>query len=70
MIRGHLTQILIFIVCLLFSAGSVLAQNKSAGKPRAWDLGVPFDGTPGPLNAITDVKGVEVGQVTLIAGEG
>ena len=70
MIRGHLTQILIFIVCLLFSAGSVLAQNKSAGKPRARDLGVPFDGTPGPLNAITDVKGVEVGQVTLIAGEG
>ena len=33
------------------------AQNK----PRARDLGVPFDGTPGPLNAITDVRGVEVG---------
>jgi D-aminopeptidase len=39
-------------------------------KPRARDLGVPFEGTPGPLNAITDVKGVEVGQVTLISGEG
>ena len=37
---------------------------------RARDLGVPFDGTPGPLNAITDVAGVEVGQVTLISGEG
>ena len=30
-------------------------------KPRARDLGVAFDGNPGPLNAITDVKGVEVG---------
>ena len=39
-------------------------------KPRARDLGVPFDGTPGPLNAITDVKGVEVGMTTLISGEG
>lgn len=39
-------------------------------KPRARDLGVPFDGTPGPLNAITDVKGVEVGQTTLISGSG
>ena len=39
-------------------------------KPRARDLGVPFDGTPGPLNAITDVAGVEVGHTTLISGEG
>jgi L-aminopeptidase/D-esterase-like protein len=39
-------------------------------KPRARDLGVPFDGTPGPLNAITDIKGVEVGETTLISGEG
>jgi L-aminopeptidase/D-esterase-like protein len=37
---------------------------------RARDLGVPFDGTPGPLDAITDVKGVEVGDTTLISGEG
>jgi L-aminopeptidase/D-esterase-like protein len=41
-----------------------------AAKPRARELGVPFEGTPGPLNAITDVAGVEVGHVTLIAGEG
>jgi D-aminopeptidase len=40
------------------------------GKPRARDLGVPFDGNPGPLNAITDVKGVEVGHTTLISGDG
>src|SRR4051794_13127073 len=37
---------------------------------RARDLGVPFDGTPGKLNAITDVAGVEVGYTTLISGEG
>jgi D-aminopeptidase len=39
-------------------------------KPRARDLGIPFDGTPGVLNAITDVKGVEVGHRTLISGDG
>jgi D-aminopeptidase len=37
---------------------------------RARDLGVPFDGTPGKLNSITDVPGVEVGYTTLISGEG
>jgi len=36
---------------------------------RARDLGVPFEGSPGPLNAITDVAGVEVGYSTLIRGE-
>lgn len=39
-------------------------------KPRARDLGVPFDGAPGRLNAITDVKGVEVGDTTLISADG
>ena len=39
-------------------------------KPRARDLGIPFDGTPGPYNAITDVAGVEVGLTTLISGKG
>jgi D-aminopeptidase len=38
--------------------------------PRARDLGIPFDGTPGPLNSITDVAGVTVGHTTLISGEG
>ncbi len=37
-------------------------------RPR--DLGIPFDGTPGPLNAITDVPGVEVGYTTLVRGDG
>ncbi len=39
-------------------------------KPRARELGVPFEGTPGSLNAITDVQGVAVGHTTLISGEG
>jgi D-aminopeptidase len=46
------------------------AVAQAQSKPRARDLGVPFDGNPGPLNAITDVKGVEVGHTTLISGEG
>jgi D-aminopeptidase len=41
-----------------------------AAAPRARDLGIPFDGTTGPLNAITDVAGVLVGQTTLISGSG
>src|SRR6187551_4028055 len=39
-------------------------------KPRARDIGIPFDGMPGKFNAITDVKGVEVGYSTIISGEG
>lgn len=46
---------LLLLICLTVAAS---AQTK----PRARDLGVPFDGTPGPNNAITDVKGVEVGH--------
>jgi L-aminopeptidase/D-esterase-like protein len=41
-----------------------------AQKPRARDIGIPFDGTPGKFNAITDVKGVEVGYSTIISGQG
>ncbi|MBZ5598189.1 MAG: P1 family peptidase [Acidobacteriia bacterium] len=55
----------LFSVVILF-----LSLAPAQTKPRARDLGVPFDGTPGPLNAITDVKGVEVGHTTLISGEG
>ena len=53
---------------LIGTAGVTTARAQSS--PRARDLGVPFDGKPGPLNAITDVKGVEVGQTTLISGSG
>jgi D-aminopeptidase len=40
------------------------------GRPRARGLAIPLTGRPGPLNAITDVPGVEVGEVTLIDGDG
>jgi D-aminopeptidase len=56
--------------------GSVLAATVlpalayAEGKPRARDLGVPFEGTPGPGNAITDVEGVEVGHSTIVKGDG
>ena len=46
------------------------ASPTLADGPRAREAGVPLDGKPGALNAITDVAGVEVGQVTLISGEG
>ena len=51
----------LFIVALLASPGFV-----DAAEPRARDLGIPFDGTPGELNAITDVPGVTVGHSTII----
>src|SRR5215210_330273 len=74
-LKGETMKILMAVVSLsamLFAAA--LMQTSTSGalqtKPRARDLGVLFDGTPGPFNAITDVKGVEVGHTTLIAGEG
>lgn len=48
----------------------VIAAGGAAAEPRARDLGVPFEGTPGPLNAITDVAGVEVGHETISRGSG
>lgn len=62
MMKKTLSVFLIFALFVL----SVGAQVK----PRARDLGVPFDGLTGQFNAITDVKGVEVGYTTLISGEG
>jgi L-aminopeptidase/D-esterase-like protein len=55
-------------VALLFP--TILVDGLSQTKTRARDLGIPFEGNPGPLNAITDVKGVAVGHTTLITGEG
>ncbi|MGA3091725.1 MAG: P1 family peptidase [Terriglobales bacterium] len=57
---------LAFLTAVLCATVLAPAQTKT----RARDLGVPFDGTPGPNNAITDVKGVEVGHTTLISGNG
>jgi len=67
----HLSLKLALLLCASMLSTSLLpGQDKPAAKPRARDLGVPFDGTPGPLNAITDVSGVTVGYTTLISGEG
>jgi D-aminopeptidase len=54
----------------LLPALLVCATVSAQSNPRARALGVPFDGASGPLDAITDVKGVEVGDTTLIRGEG
>jgi len=61
---------LAILLCSLSAISWAAAQATPPVKPRARDLGVPFDGTPGPLNAITDVSGVTVGHTTLISGEG
>ena len=53
-----------------FGPARAVAGGAGDATVRARDLGVPFDGTPGPLNAITDVAGVMVGHTTLISGEG
>jgi len=59
------------VLSALFMALLALpVRSLAQAKPRARDLGVPFDGTPGLYNAITDVKGVEVGHTTLISGSG
>ncbi|HEX7730784.1 MAG TPA: P1 family peptidase [Terracidiphilus sp.] len=58
-------------LCLLLFLATVpvLAQS-NPNSARARDLGVPFDGRPGKLDAITDVAGIEVGTQTLIEGDG
>jgi D-aminopeptidase len=60
------------ILLVVFAAFAAAADDgpTAATRPRARDLGIPFDGTPGPLNAITDVAGVLVGHATVIEGEG
>ena len=55
---------------LFIAALAALAPHVHAQKPRAQQLKVPIEGTSGPLGAITDVSGVEVGHVTLISGSG
>ncbi|AUD00449.1 DmpA family aminopeptidase [Spirosoma pollinicola] len=57
------TSILISLLLLIYA--SINAQ-----KPRARDIGIPFDGNTGKFNAITDVHGVTVGYSTIISGQG
>jgi D-aminopeptidase len=54
-------------ILLLAAGGHAAAQSRPE---RARDLGIPLDGSPGPLDAITDVAGVSVGHATIIRGEG
>jgi L-aminopeptidase/D-esterase-like protein len=68
--RFRILSCLAAIFCFVSVVCPVLAQQEARTNPRARNLGVPFDGTPGPLNAITDVAGVTVGHTTLISGEG
>ena len=56
-----------FLILLTLFVPAQFGQTK---KPRARELGIPFTGLPGTFNAITDVKGVEVGYTTLISGDG
>ena len=69
MIRPFSFRYLLILFCSSVIASFSFGQSNPA-KPRARDLGVPFDGAPGPLNAITDVSGVTVGHTTLISGDG
>jgi L-aminopeptidase/D-esterase-like protein len=63
---NEMKKILWVTLILLVNSGMALPQVK----PRARDLGIPFEGTPGRFNAITDVASVEVGQTTLVSGDG
>jgi D-aminopeptidase len=64
--QGGFRSFAAIVVVLFCAVGSSVAQ----ANPRARDLGIPFDGVTGKLNAITDIAGVEVGHTTLISGEG
>jgi len=57
-----------YSICLILLLGSIIFSFGQ--KPRARDIGIPFDGVTGKNNAITDVSGVEVGYSTIISGQG
>jgi D-aminopeptidase len=61
-------KLLVFVLCGFHTVAAL--AYVTTGTIRARALGIPFEGTPGELNAITDVHGVEVGETTLIEGEG
>ena len=67
--RTH-QSILFLLMAAMPLATSAQTPPPSEESVRARDLGVPLDGAPGPLNAITDVPGIEVGHTTLISGDG
>ena len=61
---------LVLLLVLGVDAREPISPPPQTKTVRARDLEIPFDGTPGKFNAITDVAGVEVGYTTLISGEG
>lgn len=70
-LRALMLHTAAFSALLALDHGLLTAQSEPGpSRPRGRDLGIPFDGTPGRYNAITDVVGVEVGHTTLITGEG
>jgi D-aminopeptidase len=65
-LKADLIRLALGLLLLAATAIPITAQNR----PRGRDLGIPFTGQTGPMNAITDVAGIAVGHVTLIEGEG
>jgi L-aminopeptidase/D-esterase-like protein len=55
------------LAVVVAASGAIVSGQRA---PRARDLGVPFEGTPGRENAITDVAGVTVGHSTIVSGDG
>ena len=60
--------VIVLALCALGIANGVSPLGQ--GRPRARDLGISFEGAPGPLNSITDIAGIEVGYATIHRGEG
>ena len=70
MMRGHGRGRVTSLMAAAVLAVMMMPAAPQAQKARARELGLPIGGTPGPLDAITDVAGVEVGHTTLISGSG
>src|SRR6266478_5836745 len=75
--KSFASPVLVLVLLLVIDAQGREPQKSPPARPtteskqvRARDIGIPFEGTPGKFNAITDVAGVEVGYTTLISGDG
>src|SRR5438309_6566418 len=75
--KSFASPVLVLLLLLITHAQGREPQKSPPARPtteskqiRARDIGIPFEGTPGKSNAITDVAGVEVGYTTLISGDG
>ena len=60
----------LYLTLALLLIAATAIHGSAHNRPRGRELGIPFPGQTGPMNAITDVDGVAVGHVTLIEGEG